>query len=284
MRIGITSPIVTRVPGNHGDWEQRAGITELSEIAAVADELGYAYLSCSEHVGVPVAAARDRGGTYWDPLATFGFLAARTTRIRLLTQVLVLGYHHPLEIVKRYGTLDTVSGGRLILGVGVGSLAAEFDLLGADFNTRGERADDALRALRVALPSAVADYQGTHYRFAGIQVEPHALQEQMPIWVGGRTQRSLRRAVELGNGWVPFAVDPKRVPEMLERAEAPADLEIVLSAGYLDPLRDPRGVTEALQTVTQAGATTVAVSIRATSVTDYIAGLERLAAEYPQTD
>ncbi|OAP25318.1 MULTISPECIES: LLM class flavin-dependent oxidoreductase [Amycolatopsis] len=68
---------------------------------------------------------------YWDPFATFGFLAACTSRIRLVTQVLVLGYHHPLEIAKRYGTLDAVSGGRLVLGPGAGSLREEFDLLGA---------------------------------------------------------------------------------------------------------------------------------------------------------
>ena len=71
---------------------------------------------------MPADAAAHRGATYWDPLATLGFLAARTARIRLVTAVLVLGYHHPLEIAKRYGTLDRVSGGRLVLGVGVGSL------------------------------------------------------------------------------------------------------------------------------------------------------------------
>src|ERR1700724_1289758 len=91
---------------------------------------------------------RARGGRYYDPLATFGYLAARTERIRLATHVLVLGYHHPLEIAKRYGTLDVVSGGRLILGVGVGSLESEFALVGADFAERGARADEALVALR----------------------------------------------------------------------------------------------------------------------------------------
>jgi alkanesulfonate monooxygenase SsuD/methylene tetrahydromethanopterin reductase-like flavin-dependent oxidoreductase (luciferase family) len=108
-------------------------------VAQAADQLGYHHLTCSEHVAVPVAAVARRGSAYWDPLATLAFLAARTTAIRLATHVLVLGYHHPLAIAKRYGTLDRLSNGRLILGLGVGTLAEEFDLLGAPFADRGAR-------------------------------------------------------------------------------------------------------------------------------------------------
>ena len=110
---------------------------------------------------------------------------------------LVLGYHHPLEIVKRYGTLDNVSNGRVILGLGVGSLKEEFDLLGAPFEDRGARGDDALRALRAALPSNEPTYDGEFYSFGGLTVDPCALQPHMPFWIGGRTKRSLRRAVTL---------------------------------------------------------------------------------------
>ncbi len=124
-------------------------------------------------------------------------MAARTTRIRLATMTLVLGYHHPLEIVKRYGTLDHVSGGRVILGLGVGSLKEEFDLLGAPFEDRGARADDALRALRAALTTNEPSYEGEFYSFGGLTVDPCALQPHMPFWIGGRTKRSLRRAVTL---------------------------------------------------------------------------------------
>ena len=130
MRIGINTPVLTRVPGAHSEWELEAGIADVARVAEVADVLGFDHLTCSEHVAVPTEVAEVRGGTYWDPLATFGFLAARTSQIRLTTQVLVLGYHHPLEIAKRYGTLDVVSGGRLVLGLGVGTLQEEFELLG----------------------------------------------------------------------------------------------------------------------------------------------------------
>ena len=105
---------------------QDGSIDDIARFAEAVDRLGYDHLSCSEHIGVPAAEAARRGTVYWDPLATLCYLAARTERIRLCTKVLVLGYHHPLEIAKRYGTLDRASGGRLILGVGVGTLREEF--------------------------------------------------------------------------------------------------------------------------------------------------------------
>ena len=160
MRLGIVTPVVTLLPRAQGPWERDAGLEAIAAVAEDADRLGYHHLTCSEHVAVPRAVAEVRGARYWDPLPTFGYLAARTSRIRLATHVLVLGYHHPLEIAKRYGTLDRVCGGRLILGVGVGSLREEFDLLGAPFDDRGARADDALRALRASLSQPEPAYQG----------------------------------------------------------------------------------------------------------------------------
>ncbi|MEY1677089.1 LLM class F420-dependent oxidoreductase [Gordonia sp. ABKF26] len=277
MRIGITSPIVTRVPGVAGEWEASAGIAELADIASAADELGFEYLTCSEHVAVPTEVAAIRGGTYWDPLATFGFMAARTRRIRLLTQVLVLGYHHPLEIAKRYGTLDAISGGRLTLGAGVGSLREEFELLGADFNRRGEVADDALRALRAAMSQSEPRYEGTHYRFSGMLIEPHAVQSDVPIWIGGRTKRSLRRAVELGDGWVPFGLSRSRLREMLDSVTLPKKFEVILSAGTVDPSADPDQARIEVASTTAAGATVVGVTITASSADHYIEQLTALA-------
>ncbi|MFE0747683.1 LLM class F420-dependent oxidoreductase [Gordonia sp. NPDC058843] len=277
MRIGITSPIVTRVPGVAGEWEASAGIVELADIASAADQLGFEYLTCSEHVAVPTEVAATRGGTYWDPLATFGFIAARTRRIRLLTQVLVLGYHHPLEIAKRYGTLDAVSGGRLTLGAGVGSLREEFELLGADFNGRGEIADDALRALRVAMSQSEPRYEGTHFRFGGMLVEPHAVQSDVPIWIGGRTMRSLRRAVELGDGWVPFGLSRARLREMLDSVALPTNFEVVLSAGTVDPSASPDQARAEVAAASAAGATVVGVTVAASSADHYIEQLAALA-------
>src|SRR3954454_24580506 len=212
MHYGIATPVVVRLAGTKG-WEQDAGIAELAQIAGTADRLGYHHLTCSEHVGVPESVAATRGVTYWDPLATFGYMAAVTEQIRLVTNVLVLAYHHPLEIAKRYGTLDVVCGGRLILGFGVGSLKEEFDLLGAPFDDRGPRGDDALKALRAALSTSEPSYHGDFYDFEGLVIDPCARQERVPLWVGGRTLRSLRRATSLADGWAPFAVSASDVAE-----------------------------------------------------------------------
>lgn len=278
MRLGITSPVVTRVPGVAGDWEVHAGIEELTAIAEAADRLGFDHLTCSEHVAVPVDVAAQRGATYWDPLATLGFLAARTRNIRLVTQVLVLGYHHPLEIAKRYGTLDRVSGGRVVLGVGVGSLAEEFELLGAQFEGRGEIADDSLRALRAAWGRERPSYSGRHFEFSDMVVDPHGVRTDVPVWVGGRTPRSLRRATELGDGWVPFGLGLDDLGAMLGRVDLPDGFEVVLGTGRsVDPLGDPQRTRDRLRRILEAGATVVGVTIAATSAEHYVEQLEALA-------
>ncbi|WP_220451322.1 LLM class F420-dependent oxidoreductase [Nocardioides dongkuii] len=278
LRLGITSPIVTALPGSHSEWERSAGTPELVRIAEAADRLGFDHLTCSEHVAVPVDIAAERGGTYWDPLATLSFLAARTSRIRLVTQVLVLGYHHPLEIAKRYGTLDLLSGGRLVLGFGVGSIEEEFDLLGAAYQGRGAVADEALTALRGSMSQRLPEHHGEHFDYSGLVVEPHAVQERVPFWIGGYTPRSLRRAVEHGDGWVPFGLRHDRLAEMLGGVQLPADFEVVLGAGRpVDPLGDPDRTRRAVARARDAGATIVNVHVAASSADHYIEQLEALA-------
>ncbi|GAA2727655.1 TIGR03619 family F420-dependent LLM class oxidoreductase [Actinocorallia aurantiaca] len=286
MRIGIITPVVAQPPLGHGAWEASAGIEELGLIAETADRLGYHHLTCSEHVAVPAEAAAQRGGVYWDPLATFGYLAARTRRVRLATQVLVLGYHHPLEIAKRYGTLDAVSGGRVVLGLGVGSLEEEFELLGAPFKDRGARADDALAALRAALSRREPSYQGEYYSFSGLVVEPHAVQKKVPLWIGGRTLRSLRRAAQ-ADGWVPFGLPSDALTEMLGKVELPEDFDVVLSpTRALDPLASPEAAGSALLELKKAGATVAGVRIKAGSADHYcdqLAALRDLADDFDLT-
>lgn len=277
MRIGIVSPVVTLVPGAHSPWERTAGVEQLALVAEVADRVGFAHLTCSEHVAVPVDVAEQRGATYWDPLATFGYLAARTSRIRLVTQVLVLGYHHPLEIAKRYGTLDRVSGGRLTLGLGVGTLEEEFALLGAQFTGRGGRADDALAALRGSLSQREPAHAGPHYSYGGLVVDPHAVQDPVPLWIGGQGERSLRRALELGDGWVPFG-PLDALAALVATADIPDGFEVVLSAGRaLDPGGQPGATEKALERARDAGATVINVSLSAESAEHYGEQLQALA-------
>jgi probable F420-dependent oxidoreductase len=219
-----------------------------------------------------------RGSRYWDPLATFGYLSAITTRIRFRTNVLVLGYHHPLEICKRYGTLDMVSGGRLILGLGVGSLKEEFDLIGVPFGDRGVRADDAPRALRASLSSTEPSYHGAYYDYEGLIIDPSTTQERVPLWIGGRTRRSLRRAVELGDGWCPFSVAPEQAAQWLRHFELPAGFQVVLPpTARPDPLNEPGRTQDAIARSVELGATIVSCGLAMTSLEEYLEALQALA-------
>jgi probable F420-dependent oxidoreductase len=258
VKLGIVTPVLTLLPRAHAQWEETGTFDDVIAVVQAAERLGYHHCTCSEHVGVPLEIAQVRGGRYYDPLSVFGALSALTTTIRFAAHVLVLGYHHPLEIAKRYGTLDAISGGRLVLGVGVGSLREEFELLGAPFDDRGARADDAMRALRAALSEPEPSYQGEYYTFDGFRVEPHAVQQRVPLWVGGRTFRSWRRAVELGDGWAPFGLSRAEVATMFERLPPPTDrpFEVMLQSEHpLDPMGEPDIVREQLAHFAATGAT-----------------------------
>jgi probable F420-dependent oxidoreductase len=281
-RLSVATPVVTMLPQTGGDWQKHASIEDLARIAEAADRLGYHHLTCSEHIALPAAERERRGTRYWDPLATLGYLAARTQRIRLATHVLVLAYHHPLEIAKRYGTLDTVSNGRLILGVGVGSLKEEFDLIGAPFDDRGPRGDDALRALRAALSDPEPTYHGEFYSFSGMVVDPCAVQDRVPIWIGGRTLRSLRRAATLADGWAPFNVRLQEVRDWLGRFELQPGFEVILPPPVpLDPINDPERTRDILGETAAHGATIVSAFFSHTSLQHYLDNLQALAELHP---
>jgi probable F420-dependent oxidoreductase len=298
MKIGIYTPglqpaVRKRVEG--ADWQRSdraahardAEITtpELVDIATAADRLGYEFLSCSQHIALNEDVAQGVGGSWWDPLSTFGFLAAHTTRVRFATLVIVLGYQHPLQIVKEYSTLDRVSNGRVILGVGVGELRPEFELLGVEFEGRGPRADDALRVLRAAFANPMPQYSGEFFRVSGVVVEPTAVQASVPIWVGGRTRRSLERALALGDGWAPFGratadlqrmMSDPQVRQALDDRGGPFDF--VLTPRILDPLGDPGAATALLERYEAIGATQLAVLFDHTSTSHYLEQMAALAA------
>ncbi|HXQ44494.1 MAG TPA: TIGR03619 family F420-dependent LLM class oxidoreductase [Acidimicrobiales bacterium] len=284
MQLGLVTPIVNLNPRFEAlAWERDGTMTDVAAVAREAERLGYSWISCPEHIAIPEEVASVRGGRYWDPLVTLSYVAASTTTIGLLSHVVVLGYHHPLEIVKRYGTLDVASGGRVILGVGVGSLQAEFELLGVEFADRGARADDALRAIRSSFGQRSPSYAGSHYRYAGFFVEPSGIDRPVSIWVGGRTRRSLRRALELGDGWIPFGLPHDELRAMLAAApvvSALADRQgafdvILAPEPALDPVGDPVAAAATVRAYAELGATGLSLRFRHRSRDHY---MEQLAA------
>src|SRR5262249_10251030 len=148
-----------------------------------------------------------------------------------------------------------------------GYLEPEFRLLDAPFEDRGARTDDAIRALRASFGRAEPQYTGTHFDFGGVVVDPFGVQQDVPIWVGGRSQRSRRRAVELGDGWCPFAVSPRRAAEWLarvsgtdawQRRDRPLDV-MLGTRRAVDPQGAPDEAAERVKEVRAAGATKVSL-------------------------
>ena len=285
VRLGIVTPVVNLNPRfGSSRWEVQGGIDDIVAVACEAERLGYEWVSCPEHIAIPVGVAETRGGRYWDPITTLSFVAAATRTIGLLSHVLVLGYHHPLEIVKRYGSLDAASGGRVVLGVGVGSLKQEFDLLGASFDDRGSRADDAIRAIRSSFGRRVPSYSGTHYSFSDFVVEPSGTQTSVRIWVGGRTRRSLRRAIELGDGWIPFGLDQATLGSLMANDVVTREIlrrgpgfDVVLAPEPpLDPVGDPGGAAAVVRAYRALGATALALRFRHESRSHYVEQLEAM--------
>ena len=268
LALGIVTPVLHMNPRfDPPEWEVTAGIPEVTSIVQRAEELGYDWVACSEHIAIPAAASTVRGGRYFDPFSTLGFFAAKTSRVGLLTHMAVLPYHHPLELVKRLGTLDLLSGGRVIAGVGVGSLEPEFEVLGHAFAGRGDRADDAIRAIRAAWGHRLPEYHGTHYDFEGFIVEPSGLPREIEVWVGGRTRRSLRRALELGHAWMPFGFTLDGLTALLGDTTVRHDLDrhadahgaalplILAPEPPIDPLGRPDDTTAFLASYVGIGAT-----------------------------
>ena len=182
---------------NFGTGSSPAGIRRT---VAAAEELGFDSVWTTEHIIVGPEGV-DPYGRVYDPLVTLGWIAGWTERIGLGTSIVLLPLHNPIHLAKEVATLQELSGGRVTLGVGVGWHKDEFDFMGVEFRGRGRRADEAIRVLR-ALWSGERDFDGRYSSFRDATAEPHP-SPQPEIWVGGSSERAVRRALELGDAWHP---------------------------------------------------------------------------------
>ncbi|MEH0634445.1 LLM class F420-dependent oxidoreductase [Streptomyces bottropensis] len=199
-------------------WEADAGPQDLAEIARAADRAGFAYVAVCDHVAVPRRLAPAMSTVWYDPVATLAYLAAVTERVRLLSHVAVVGLRHPLLTAKQYATLDHLSGGRLILGVGAGHVREEFEALGVDFERRGAVLDECVDALRAALgPDEFPSHHGKLYDFEDLGQRPRPAQARIPVWVGGSSPAAVRRAAVRGDGWLPQGDPRDRLPAQIAR-------------------------------------------------------------------
>ncbi len=199
----------------------------VAEMARAAEAAGFDACFVTDHP-MPDDRFLGSGGHHsLDPFVALSFAAAVTTRIRLLTYILVLPYRNPFLTAKAATSLDVLSGGRVLLGVATGYLKGEFAALGADFDERNERTDEAINAIKRAWTEDGVRLEGRHFKALGNTMRPRPLQRpHPPIWVGGNSKRAIRRAVELGDGWLPFPA-PRRLARYIRTAsmETLSDLE-----------------------------------------------------------
>ena len=198
-----------------------------ARLARAAEAAGFESLWGGEHVVLPDPQAPPSPMAptepILDPAIALTFAAAHTTRVRLGTGIIILTQRNPLVLAKELASLDVLSAGRLIVGIGVGYLEPEFRALGAPFEDRGAVTDEYLGAMRAIWGQAKPSYKGRFVSFANVQAHPQPVQKpHPPLVIGGRTAPAFRRAVGQGHGWYGFGLDVERTRTALEGLRAAA--------------------------------------------------------------
>lgn len=218
MQFGVHLPQVGR----------QANREQVLRFAREADTLGIESGWVSDHVAWPLEIESeypysDTGSApapydipFLEPLATLLFVAGCTERMRLGTTVMVAGYRPPVQTAKMWSTLDVLSGGRAILGIGIGWMKEEFEALGMPSDNRGPRTDEQLEIFVKLFRDATPSHEGRFYQFPKIGFEPKPLKNHIPIWIGGHTTPALRRAARYGDGLHAAFTDPAGVRESWE--------------------------------------------------------------------
>lgn len=187
----------------------RDGPDEIARLAVAIEEIGYDEIDIFDHVinGYPIEG-RDPAPypatmPLLEALVTLGYIAAVTERVGLGTEVLVLPQRQPVLAAKQFSTIDTLSGGRLRVGVGVGWQESEYDALGMDFHTRGRAMDEAIALMRACWRDETIEFAGDHFSAESMAMEPKPPQGGgIPLWIGGGSKAALRRAGQVGDGWM----------------------------------------------------------------------------------
>ncbi len=300
LAVGIQLPIQAQSARFADGWEADAGPVELAAVARAADDAGLAYIAVCDHVAVPRAEAEVMGTTWYDAIATLGWLAAQTERVRLLSHIWVLPYRHPLVTAKAFATLDALSGGRIVLGVGAGHVVGEFEALGVEHARRGRLLDEGIDAVRAALRDEFPEHEGERWSFRDLGVAPRPVQDGgPPIWVGGSSTAAIRRAARRGDGWLPqgppevgmrdavamlleerAAVHGEGLPidiganaEFVYVGDSPNDL------GRAELSGDPEHIAQRLARYRRIGVNQLQISLRTRSAAETCEQLERIGAE-----
>jgi probable F420-dependent oxidoreductase len=212
---GLQLPVQALSVRTSMPWEREgAGAAEVVQTAQACDRAGFFYVAVCDHVAVPRGPAEMMSTTWYDPVSTLSYLAALTDRVRLMTNVYVVAYRHPLQTAKTFATLDALSGGRVVLGVGAGHVEGEFEALGVPFAGRGQRTDEAIDGIIAAWLDEWPVLDGPTWRARDVGQRPRPVQQpRPPVWIGGSGKPALRRVAERGDGWIPQGTPRRQMPD-----------------------------------------------------------------------
>jgi alkanesulfonate monooxygenase SsuD/methylene tetrahydromethanopterin reductase-like flavin-dependent oxidoreductase (luciferase family) len=207
---GIQLPIQAQSTMIAADWERDAGVDDLARVARQADAHGYHYVGVCDHIALTEEYA-SRMSTFWqDCIGTLSWLAGITAGVNLLSHAYVLPYRHPLVAAKQFATLDYLSGGRAIVGIGAGHVQPEFERLGIDFHRRGKLVDEKLPILVDALEHEWVD---------GYGASPRPVQQpRPPVWIAGSSPAAIERAARFADGWLPQGPSDASMVQLLQEA------------------------------------------------------------------
>jgi probable F420-dependent oxidoreductase len=196
-------------PETNGTERDMLDAGPLDEVAAAAEQAGFDGIALTEHPVPGASWLRAGGHQSLDPFVALGFAAAATTRLRLMTNLSVAPYRNPFLLAKAAATVDKLSGGRLILGLGAGYQKSEFFALGVDAAERAALFDEALDVLPLHWKGEPFTYKGLHFDARNVIARPKPVQDPIPIWIGGNTAAARRRAATKGQGWLPMMAPPE---------------------------------------------------------------------------
>ena len=295
-------------------------VTALSEVVTRGEQAGFDFIGVSDHIVIPNhiesrypysetgTFGGANAGECLEQLTLVAFLSAITTKIRLLTSVMVLPYRNPVHTAKTLATIDVLSGGRLIAGFGAGWMREEFEALGAPpYGKRGKVSDEFIEAFRELWTSESPVFSGEYVSFSGVKFRPQPVQDPYPpIWIGGESPAALRRAGRVADAWYPIGNNPKfpmtNVPQLREGMDTvrkyaelagrdPMDVELSYSAGWYSDtgqelLSDgqrllltgsPVQVASDIEDLRQLGVRHLMIGIAGSSANEIISGIERFA-------
>jgi probable F420-dependent oxidoreductase len=253
-----------------------------------AEGLGFAHLLAYDHVvgadpkvHVGWDGPYDVHTTFHEPLVTFGYLAAVTTSLELVTGIVILPQRQTVLVAKQAAEVDLLSGGRLRLGVGLGWNAVEYEALGEDFSTRGKRCDEQVELMRKLWTEPTVTYHGRYHQVTGAGLAPLPIQRPIPVWFGASSARACRRAGRLGDGWFPMVgPGPKleRAKQEVEQAatEAGRDPAQIGMGGQVSWNGNADDLADGLRAWAEAGASHMSINTMdagLASVDDHLAAL-----------